>query len=70
MTLEIFKGKTELHIGENHTFSDVADAILEKLGKTEAECLILVMKTKMQEPKFLQAEKEWQELKAKLEVSN
>jgi hypothetical protein len=63
---QLFQGKTELIVGENHTFNDIADAILEKLSKVEAELLIMVMQKNMKEEKFLKQEAELQALVKKV----
>ncbi len=63
---EMFEGKTHLHLGKNHTFNNLADAILQKLTKVEAKCLMIALEKNMEEPKFLKQEVSWQKLVAKV----
>jgi len=54
--------KTELIIGKNHKFRDLARAILDKLSETEAKMLLMVIEDQMKEPRFLKQEAKLQAL--------
>jgi len=60
--LTLFEGETFLHLGKKHTFNHVANAILDKMSKVDAECLIMTLKKNMKEPKFLKQEEKLEAL--------
>ena len=64
--LPLFEGETSLHLGKNHTFNDIAKAILNKLSKVEAEVLLMTLEHHMKEPWFLKKEEELQALIARV----
>ena len=68
-TSDIFTGETHLHLGDKHTFGDIADAILDQLSKVEAECLMSTLKLQMTQPRFLKQHEELEEFIRKFKAN-
>jgi len=52
----LFEGKTNLHLGENHTIGDVVQAVADKLSASEMYGFKVVLQTYLESDEYKQKE--------------